>query len=202
LCLIFRQRYSSCLEPPAKFFDRVRGTLYHGYMEQLEVDGINAILSSALWGDNPDPRWIAYALGTTYHETDAQMQPICEYGRGQGHPYGVADPVTGQTYYGRGFVQLTWKNNYETMNTRLHDLGVLKPEDNMVDNAELALRLDVASAVLVDGMMRGEFTGMRLDQFFNAHMTDWLHARRIINGMDRAMIVAGYAKEFWTGLTA
>jgi hypothetical protein len=35
------------------------------------------------------------------------MQPIEEYGKGRGMPYGKPDPTTGQVYYGRGFVQLT-----------------------------------------------------------------------------------------------
>jgi len=36
-----------------------------------------------------------------------EMQPIEEYGKGKGMKYGSPDPETGQTYYGRGFVQTT-----------------------------------------------------------------------------------------------
>ena len=40
------------------------------------------------------------------------MWPIEEYGKGAGKSYGQPDPDTGETYYGRGFVQLTWRENY------------------------------------------------------------------------------------------
>src|SRR4051794_28194747 len=74
---------------------------------------MNYILDT--WKDAPpsdDLRWLAYALATTFHETAATMLPIAEYGYGAGRPYGVSDFETDQTYYGRGFVQLTWRDNY------------------------------------------------------------------------------------------
>ncbi|TOE35570.1 hypothetical protein CGJ43_25525, partial [Vibrio parahaemolyticus] len=57
-------------------------------------------------------QYLAYVLATTYHETGHTMKPIEEWGKGQGRPYGEPDPETGQTYYGRGYVQLTWLANY------------------------------------------------------------------------------------------
>jgi hypothetical protein len=95
------------------FFGAVRGSLFHGSMTQRQVDGMNAILDA--WEENPrsdDLRWLAYPLATTAHETGFAMWPIEEYGRGEGMSYGQQDPETGQTYYGRGFVQLTWRENY------------------------------------------------------------------------------------------
>jgi hypothetical protein len=64
-------------------------------------------------------RNIAYQLATTYHEAGHTFQPIAEFGKGRGHPYGVPDPATNQTYYGRGDVQLTWKRNYELFGQNL-----------------------------------------------------------------------------------
>ena len=52
-----------------------------------------------------DTRWLAYMLATTFHETAYQMWPIEEYGKGSGRYYGTPDPETGETDYGRGFVQ-------------------------------------------------------------------------------------------------
>jgi putative chitinase len=95
------------------FFGAVRGSLFHGAMTQRQVDGMSAILDA--WEENPraeDLRWLAYPLATTAHETGFAMWPIEEYGKGEGMEYGKPDPETGQTYYGRGFVQLTWRENY------------------------------------------------------------------------------------------
>ena len=95
------------------FFDAVRGSLFHGGMTQQQVDGMNAIL--AAWEKNPrsdNLRRLSYPLATTAHETGFTMQPIKEYGEGEGMEYGKEDPETEQAYFGRGYVQLTWKDNY------------------------------------------------------------------------------------------
>jgi putative chitinase len=102
------------------FFTHVRRMMFSNVLQQSQVDGMSAILDGweAKYATDDD-RWLAYALATTYHETDQHMQPINEYGKGRGRPYGKADPTTGQVYYGRGFVQLTWERNYETMSNLL-----------------------------------------------------------------------------------
>src|SRR5262245_53527760 len=102
------------------FFDSVRGSLFGGHMSQDQVDGMNAILFA--WEAQrkaDDIRWLAYMLATTFHETAQTMQPIEEYGKGAGHDYGEPDPVTGECYYGRGFVQLTWGDNYKRADEEL-----------------------------------------------------------------------------------
>ena len=97
----------------AIFFDYVRDSLFSGSLNQEQVDGMEAILTG--WEthlDDQDPCFLAYMLATTYHETAQSMQPVEEYGKGEGMAYGSPDPETGQTYFGRGFVQLTWRDNY------------------------------------------------------------------------------------------
>ena len=62
------------------FFDFVRRQLFKGRLRQTQVDGLNFILD--VWEASyarKDDRWLAYALDTTHHETDARMQPIHEY---------------------------------------------------------------------------------------------------------------------------
>ncbi|MBE3951934.1 hypothetical protein HJ144_09510 [Vibrio parahaemolyticus] len=54
------------------------------------------------------------------------MQPVEEYGKGVGHEYGIPDPITGQTYYGRGDVQVTWKYNYERLSRLLFNIYTLE----------------------------------------------------------------------------
>src|SRR3954469_12886143 len=95
------------------FFDLVRDDPFDDEMTQDQVDGMEAILD--IWEafrPDGDRRWLGYCLATTYHETASEMQPIEEYGEGEGQSYGAIDPETGFAYFGRGFVQLTWRDNY------------------------------------------------------------------------------------------
>lgn len=178
---------------PATFFYLVRIKLFGGRLAQQQVDGMNAILAEWAKRGLTDLRWLAYIFATTYWETAHTMWPIEEYGKGQGHPYGVPDPQTGQVYYGRGFVQLTWKSNYATMGKLL---GV-----DLVGHPEQALQLAAATQVLFEGMLRaeskiGDFTGLALEDCFNATHDDWLRARAIINGTDHAAAIADLGKTF------
>jgi putative chitinase len=177
-----------------KFFDGMRQTLFGGRLSQAQVDGTNAILDEWACRGFKDIRWLAYMLATVKWETASTMQPIEEYGRGAGYAYGVTDPVTGQRYYGRGFVQLTWKRNYDVMG-RL--LGV-----DLVNHPECALELPVATQILFEGMMRGDsgvgdFTGLALDDCFNATKEDWTRARAIINGTDHAAEIGQLGRMFY-----
>ncbi len=176
------------------FFTHVRRIMFSNVLQQSQVDGINAILDA--WEEkyaDGDDRWLAYALATTYHETDQHMQPIEEYGKGRGMPYGKPDSTTGKVYYGRGFVQLTWERNYKTMSDLL---GV-----DFVDHPELALELDNATKIMFIGMIKGLFTGRSLGDYFNNTTNDWVNARRIINGLDKAQAIAMYGHNFYSAIS-
>jgi putative chitinase len=176
------------------FFTHVRRIMFSNVLQQSQVDGINAILDAweAKYAEGDD-RWLAYALATTYHETDQHMQPIEEYGKGRGMPYGKPDPTTGKVYYGRGFVQLTWERNYKTMSDLL---GV-----DFVDHPELALELDNATKIMFIGMIKGLFTARSLGDYFNNTTNDWVNARRIINGLDKAQAIAMYGHNFYSAIS-
>lgn len=135
-----------------------------------------------------DQRWVAYMLATVRHETAYTYAPIEEYGRGAGRSYGAPDPVTGQTYYGRGYVQLTWKSNYQTFSTAL---GI-----DLVQQPELALDPATSYQIASLGMTQGMFTGVGLPNFIHDDAADYVNARKIINGLDRADAIAGYAQLF------
>ncbi len=167
------------------FFNRVRSSLFKGSLSQSQVDGMNYMLDVYERDYNwPDLRWIAYAFATAYHETAFTMQPIKEYGSQsylQGKPY--------FPYYGRGYVQLTWEENYRKMGTKL---GV-----NMLgNNMDRALEPAIAAEVMYAGMRDGDFTGRKLITYFSADINDPVGARRIINGTDRAQTIAGYHEKF------
>lgn len=173
------------------FFDQVRKAPFPGTLSETQVGGCNAVLDEAE-RRGFDLRWTAYCLATDYHETAHTMLPIAEYGRGKGKAYG--EPINGKVYYGRGLVQLTWIKNYETMGNLL--------KVNLVGNPELALNPKIAVQIMFEGMTRGLFTGKRLSEFFNDTKTDWTNARRIINGLDRAEMIASYARQFHGALIA
>jgi hypothetical protein len=176
-------------------------------LKQSQVNGLKAIF--AAWDakrEYTDVRWLSYILATTYHEVDGTMQPIEEYGKGQGRPYGrklkmakdrkgnrIPYTTPNKLYYGRGFVQLTWFENYELMG-RLLGLDLLK-------KPELALELNNAVDIMFEGMTKGysnfgDFTGRSLEVYFNANTDDPINARRVINGVDKARLIAGHHAEF------
>jgi len=170
-----------------RFFTAARAGAFGGSMTQGQVDGCNFILDT--WeahADFTDKRWLAYMLATAKWETAHTMQPIEEYGKGEGQPYGVA--VNGHAYYGRGYVQLTWDTNYARM-------AALTGVD-LVGHPELALDPKIAALIMFEGMRGGLFTGVGLSTYFNAHACDWVNARRIINGLDRANEIADIARAF------
>lgn len=176
------------------FYSSVRNSLFHGKLKQAQVNGMNAILDE--WEknySNGDDRFLAYMLATTFHETATTMQPIEEYGRGKGRTYGKPDPISGKVYFGRGFVQLTWKANYEKF------AKLLKVD--LVSNPELALNLDVSTKILFVGMVKGLFTGKKLADYFDGAKEDWVNARRIINGTDKAQLIAGYGRGFYAAVS-
>ena len=180
------------------FYDAIRESLFGRKILESQQEGIHVILEN--WEatyPTSDLRWLAYALGTTHHECMedgvATMQPIEETGRGAGRWYDKPDPETGFVYYGRGFVQLTHKANYEKAGEKL---GI-----DLVHEPALALQPDIAAKILLRGMTEGWFTGARFDWYFNDKREDWINARRIVNALIRAELVAGYSKLYFDALT-
>jgi len=176
------------------FFNTVRSRLFNGTLKQPQVSGLTAILDEWERGYSTyDDRYLAYMLATAFHETAATMQPIEEYGKGRGRKYGLADPATGHCYYGRGYVQLTWKYNYESC-------GKLLKKD-LVREPKLALDPHNAAVIMFQGMIKGIFTGKKLANYFTPSKSDWVTARKIINGLDRAQLIAGYGQQFYSAIS-
>lgn len=182
----------------AIFFSKAQELL--GDLSLGQHIGFDTILDE--WEKNyshNDLRWLAYILATAYHETAFTMQPIAEYGKGRTRRYGMKIKQNGgvytmpnKLYYGRGFVQLTWYENYEKVG-KLLGIPLLK-------NPELALSLPIATVIIIQGMIDGWFSAKRLQQYFNETREDWLHARKIVNNMDRAEIIAEYAQKMYSAL--
>ncbi|WGZ95164.1 MAG: hypothetical protein QJT81_04000 [Candidatus Thiothrix putei] len=166
----------------AIFYNAVRNAPFDGVLAKSQVEGMEAILDEWDKRNLTDVRWLAYILATTYHETARTMQPIEEYGKGAGKVYGNTP------YYGRGFVQLTWDYNYRKMGDRLR-VDLLKYPDKALD-------MDIATQILFEGMIHGMFTGVGLGKYFHED-SDWYNARKIVNGLDRAELIARYGRAFF-----
>jgi putative chitinase len=180
----------------AQFYGALRSRgfgLFGTSLSSGQVNGIEAILNEAQKRGTP-LKQLAYIFATTAHETAQTMQPIAEYGKGKGRKYGVPAGPYGKVYYGRGFVQLTWLENYEHAG---YVLGV-----ELVKYPEKALDLGIATEILFSGMAEGWFTGKKLSDYILGDKADYAGARRIINGTDRAALIAGYAESFAKALRA
>lgn len=158
-------------------------------------EGLDALLTAAeADAEITDIRWLAYMFATVKHECADHWKAIEEFGKGKGHKYGnpvtVTDPAGksySNVYYGRGFVQLTWDYNYRNMGKVLKNRMLYEPE--------LALDADVAYGVMSYGMRNGSFTGAKLSRFINGDTCDYVNARKVINGLDQAQRIAGYAQK-------
>jgi len=177
------------------YFNSVRDNLFEGALSQQQVDGQSVIL--AVWeyqaGGTPmdDVRWLAYMLATTYHETATRMWPVTEYGS--------QEYLQGKSYWpyiGRGYVQLTWEENYRNASSALS----LVDDRDLVEHPEVALDSLISARVMFRGMAEGWFTSRKLGQYFNEDEEDPINARQIINGNDKDELVASYYEKFLSAL--
>ena len=122
----------------------------------------------------------AYVLATTYWETGRTMRPVTEMGSVQ-----YLKSKKYYPYIGRGYVQLTWEKNYRDWSKRLNIDLVKYPAKAQDPN--------VARCILVEGMQLGTFTGKKLSDYITLKKSDFLNARRIVNGMDKASFIADLA---------
>lgn len=204
------------------FFAYVRKAPFGGSLTTEQVRGLEAIIDAwqAKW-DTGDVRHLAYALATAFHETGSKMQPVEEnlnYSAAglqktfpkyfptaelakqyAGKPKAIANRVyanrmgngpessgDGWDKRGRGLPQITGTDNY-------NKFGIGK-------TPEKALEMATAIVIMFKGMINGMFTGRKLSDYFNDTVDDPVGARRIINGTDKAKLIAGYHKNFLDAL--
>lgn len=194
------------------FYRTIRADPFGGRLTDGQVRGISAIRGEWMkTAPGGDPRHLAYMLATAFHETARTMRPVREtlastddraieildraYAGGRlpqvRRPYWRRDGE-GRSFLGRGFVQITHRRNYRRLSEAL---GI-----DLVSDPARAMEIGIAATVLVSGMMRGLFTGVSLADVFSATREDWIGARRIVNGLDRAALVAGYGRAFLKAL--
>lgn len=119
---------------------------------------------------------IAYTLATVEHETNNTFKPVIE-------AYWLSEEwrknnLRYYPFFGRGFVQITWYENYLKYE-KILDLQLTK-------NPSLVLKSNVSLFILIHGMIHGTFTGLSINDFINSQKTDFYNARKVINGLDKA----------------
>ncbi|MGY5795181.1 glycoside hydrolase family 19 protein len=181
-----------------KFFDTVRARLHDGKLSTAQVVGYSQILQvwEQTW-DHLPKSYLSYMLATAFHETGATIQPVYEkgsksyftkYGLGKlAKMLGNLSIGDGYTFRGRGFVQLTGRRNYQVAGKKL---GV-----DLIKDPDAALDLTNATRILFFGMTEGWFTGKKLRDY-DTGLFQKVNARRIINGTDKAALIASYYDDF------
>jgi hypothetical protein len=148
-----------------------------------------------------DDRWVAYMLATVKHECANAFAPITEFGPDSyfakydpgttlGTRLGNTQPGDGLRFKGRGYVQITGRANYLRLGQAL---GV---GEAFVKQPAMVLEPAHAYRIMSTGMRLGLFTGKKLPTYINDAGCDYVAARRIINGQDKAVEIAAYATRF------
>lgn len=169
------------------FFENYR--IQFGKISQKQVDALNEFIK--LTNENISQlnvnQW-AYAYATTYHETNQTFEPIKEAYWVKNAEEWRKKNLRYYPYYGRGFVQLTWDYNYKKY-ADLFDVDI-------VENPDLVMDLKLSFNIMVHGMKNGTFTGKKIGDYISNLVSDYVGARRVINGTDKAQIISIYAKKF------
>jgi putative chitinase len=130
----------------------------------------------------------AYVLATGQWETAHTMEPVKE-------AYWLSEEwrknnLRYYPWYGRGFVQLTWEENYKRAQKEL-GLGT-----QLTDDPDKALDPVIAAQVIVRGMTEGWFTGKKLSDYITLQKSDFVNARCIVNGTDKASDISALAQGY------
>jgi len=158
-----------------------------GSLNQDQVDNINLIIEYCN-KHSLEYNQAAYVLATAWHETNQTMLPVIE-------AYWLSEEWRRKNlryypWYGRGFVQLTWEDNYKLADKKLGLNG------EMLKNPSLAQVPKYAAEILVLGSKEGWFTKKKLSDYITKTTKDYKNARRVINILDKAQKIADEATIF------
>ena len=204
----------------AAFFASLRGgAMFPQGFTQQQVDGLTNLLD--VWEKHyfADPlNLLAYNLATAFHETAGTMQPIKE--RGPVSYFNKYEPGTrlgkvlgntqkgdGYRFRGEGHVQNTGRRNAAFASKRLNEVFGLNID--LVKNPEKRDDPLVSAHSLFLGNKEGWWTGKDLFDYIDdkderdaEDLREFVNARRVVNGTDKAEKIGGHALEFEKALKA
>jgi hypothetical protein len=190
------------------FYTYARRAPFGGRLSTQQIDGLECLLKEWETGAyGADPRHLAHCLAEIFHETGGRMVPVREGFAASDSAarnvvarrrYGRPDPATGEVYYGRGPIQLTWAENYRKLGAAV---GV-----DLFRKPDLALDSRLGAKIAFVGMSQGLFARDKagphtLARYFG-EVDDPVGARRIVNGGDKARLIATYHEQFLGAVTA
>lgn len=129
----------------------------------------------------------AYVLATAEWETNHTYLPVEEAYYVKNAEAWRKKNLRYYPWHGRGYVQLTWEENYRKAGEKI---GV-----DLISDPSRAMIPENAAEILVLGMRDGWFTGKKLADYITLKRSDFLNARRIINGTDKAPDIAILARQ-------
>ena len=152
-------------------------------------------------------RDVAYVLATIRWETGEGFQPVKEKRASrEKNPrlWEIQNRYWSSGFFGRGYVQITWEDNYRRASERLAGTSftvssgaLTMQDDTLVNQPDLVLHPAIAYAITARGMREGWFSGKKLSDFIqDGKPPHYVNARKIINGLDHAQTIAGYASAF------
>lgn len=179
------------------FFDNVRRSVFGGTLTPGQVENLEKILEAVESYQITNPFWIGAVLSTVRTEVGNNMAPVREGFKKTDAAarayvtslfkagtiktnYGKIDPVTGKSYYGRGYGQITHYENYAKLGA---ELGL-----DLVNNPDALLEPYIAAKALVVGMQKGLFrAGKSLQSTLGTFpevpsRAQMVNSRDIING--------------------
>lgn len=202
------------------FFASVKTSLFQGRLGTKQVEGMDLLLDTQqrYFPKMPEDE-LAVVLATVYHETGATMQPIKERGgdayftrmydiRGsrpkKAIELGNVNPGDGKKFPGMGFVQSTGRGNARKARGIIKEM--LGEDVDFEKNPTKLMDPRYSSILTFYGMVHGTYTGKKLSDYIDGDGEEdpgeFVNSRRIINGRDRAQMIAGYARDFLAALHA
>lgn len=134
---------------------------------------------------------IAYVLATVRHECSFLSIPEIRAARNT-PVWRMQEKYWHTGFYGRGFCQLTWRDNYAKFSPIV---GI-----DLVANPDEVLKPEVGAKILAIGMRDGMFSGKKLSDYITDRKVQFLQARRIVNGNFQADRVAEVANRIYAAL--
>ncbi len=175
----------------AEFFKIIRPLFARKKLLVIQVKRIEAVIDG-LEERSVEIGQAAYIMATAHWESDS-FKAMEEYATGKAYEWrtdlGNTLKGDGVRFKGRGLVMITGRRNYAMWT------DILKVD--FVANPSRVSDLEHAVPILIDGMSNGTFTGKKLTTYIHGSKRDYVNARHVVNGKDKAREIADLAFAYY-----